>query len=94
MGFKILVLASSSTVIKGDFNSSANLANFRNMDNKISLDCDTIVSYGMSWEEAKQIFDINSGNLQKVYIRYIIKKYGLKTAERLLCEPNKGQSKG
>lgn len=55
-------------------------------NSKIELDCDTIISLKLTWIEAKEMFNLNEGNIQKVYLRYIINKYGIKTAKLLLCD--------
>lgn len=41
---------------------------------------DTIIDDRLTWDEAVEMFNINDINLQKIYIRYIIKKYGYMTA--------------
>ena len=57
------------------------------IDNKkVSLDCDFIISYNLTWKEAKERFSLNEGNIQRVYIRYIIVKYGIKRAQILLSD--------
>lgn len=38
----------------------------------------------MTWKEAKEKYNLCDGNIQRVYIRYIIAKYGIKTAKILL----------
>lgn len=46
--------------------------------------CNNIISYDISWEKAKVLFDINNGDLERIYIRYIIEIYGIKKAKILL----------
>jgi hypothetical protein len=41
---------------------------------------DIIIDNRLTWNEAIDMFNINDTNLQKIYIRYIIKKYGYMTA--------------
>lgn len=43
---------------------------------KIINDIDTIIDNGMTWEEAIEEFQLNDVNVQKIYLRYIVQKYG------------------
>jgi hypothetical protein len=40
---------------------------------------DLIVDSRMTWKEAIEYFKLYDGNLQKVYIRYMVQKYGYMT---------------
>lgn len=40
---------------------------------------DLIVDSRMTWKEAIEQFELYDGNLQKVYIRYMVQKYGYMT---------------
>jgi hypothetical protein len=43
-----------------------------------------IVDEGLTWKTAVERFNINEGNLQRLYIRYIIKEYGEDEAFRVV----------
>ena len=43
---------------------------------KIINDIDTIIDNGLTWEEAIEEFQLNDVNIQKIYLRYIVQKYG------------------
>lgn len=57
-------------------------------NNKIILDCDFIVSYNLKWIDAIEKFYLKDPDMQKVYLRYIISKYGIKKGEMLLSDYN------
>lgn len=50
--------------------------------NNISI----IIENNMSWSDAVSQFDLHDLNLQKVYLRYIIKEYGYMKALLLIQE--------
>nr|CAC08223.1 hypothetical protein [Schwanniomyces etchellsii] len=56
------------------------------LNDKVILDCQTIISHNMTWEEAKIRYNLNEGNIQRVYIRYLIILYGSKKVKLLLCD--------
>ena len=50
----------------------------------IKINIARIFDEHMTWEEAKAKFNLTEGNIQKIYIRYIIKEYSYITAAILL----------
>lgn len=52
--------------------------------NTIMHNIDIIIDDGLTWKEAIERFQLNDGNIQRIYIRYIIKKYGYMTSLLLL----------
>lgn len=54
------------------------------MSTQINLNIATIVEEKMTWKQAIELFELHDGNLQRVYLRYIIKKYGYNTALSLV----------
>nr|CAJ57277.1 unnamed protein product [Millerozyma acaciae] len=55
------------------------------LNKDIINNCNTIVSYNLSWNEAKSKFNISDPDLQRIYIRYIICLHGFKKAKKLLA---------
>lgn len=54
------------------------------INNTIKLDCNYIINNNLTWEEAKKQFKIDSPNLERVYIRYLLVYYGTKRVRSLL----------
>jgi hypothetical protein len=52
---------------------------------KVKTDCEFIVSQQLTWEEAKIRFNLSEGNIQAIYLRYIIIEYGFKRAQ-IICK--------
>ncbi|KAG7662737.1 uncharacterized protein J8A68_003725 [[Candida] subhashii] len=53
-------------------------------DSNIVKNCDEIISTGMTWEQAKDRFEIDDCDTIRVYMKYIIVKHGYRTAFELL----------
>ena len=51
---------------------------------EIEIKCNRIIKEAMSWSESVKELKINDGNLQRVYIRYIINIIGYDGAKMLL----------
>lgn len=51
---------------------------------KIENNITSIVEEQIKWKEAIVMFQLEEGNIQRVYLRYIIKKYGYLTALSLI----------
>lgn len=54
------------------------------MSTQITLNVATIIEEKMSWKQAIELFELHDGNMQRVYLRYIIKNYGYNAALSLV----------
>jgi hypothetical protein len=61
----------------------------QNVNKEITINCKRIIDENITWNRAKDMFSLHDGNLQKVYLRYILIVYNINKATLLVNEDNK-----